>query len=157
MSKKAINRIPLTVLIEAQVKVDEVMTMLGPYLEAPIPPEHQTMIRMRPEIHKFVELSYRLAVENPDLLPGFAEVAISGEDYSIVRELWTFTGKLNQLKNNKYNIEMAVGSHVLQAAMAFYQKVKIAARHNIPGARIIFEELKPRRPSGRRKQQVKSS
>ena len=151
MAKKAINRIPLKLLQDAQVKVDEVITMLGPYFEATSPLKCQAMIRMGPEFFKFIELSHGLAVEYPDLISGFTETAILEEHFLFVRELWNFTGKLNQLKDNIHDMEMAAGNHVLQAALAFYQTVKIAARHNIPGARIIYEELKPSRPSGRRK------
>jgi len=159
MIKKVINKkVPLAVLRDAQVKVDEVMGMLAPYCTAQSSPEREAMIRKGPEFFKFMELSCRLAVENSDLISGFTESAVLGKDCSIVRELWIFIAKLNQLKNNIYDMEIAAGSPVLQAALAFYQTVKIAARRDIPGARLIYEELKPTRPSGRRKQQrIKNS
>jgi len=152
VKKKAVFRIPLAILHEAQLKLDEVIRMLEPYLVELSPPERQEMVRMGPESFEFVELSYGLVVENPELLPGFTEAASLGEGFSAVRELWILDKKLTQLKNYICDMEMATGDHVLEAALAFYQTVKIAARRDIPGARIIYEELKPKRPSGRRKQ-----
>ena len=86
------------------------------------------------------------------MLPGFTEMAILGEEFLIARELWNFAAKLRQMKDAIRDTELAAGNYALEAAFAFYDTVKIAARHDIPGTRVIFEELKPRRPSGRRKQ-----
>ena len=149
MSKKVINKIPLAILHEAQLRLDEVITMLGPY-RAEGPPQ-QAAVRLGPEFFEFVEFSCGLVIENPGLLPVFPEAASMGEEFSVVRELWNFDNKINQLKNYMYDIEMNAGGHVLETALAFYQMVKIAARHDLPGARLIYEELKPRRTCVRRK------
>ena len=151
VGKKIINRIPLSVLRDAQIKLDEVMDMLGPYLIALDPPERQALVRMEAGSCEFLEMSYALAVENPELFPGFAEAAIFEENFSIVQELWTFGAKINQLNDNIRDTEMAAGNYALEAALCFYNMIKIAARHDIPGARVIYEELKPRRPPGKRK------
>jgi len=151
MSKKVINRIPLSILQKAKLKLDEVMNMLRPYLVALSPSERQALVKLGAESLEFIELSYGFAAKNPELLPGFVETSIFGKDFFIAQELWSFAAKLNHMKDSIHDMEMAAGNYGLETALAFYRMIKIAARHDIPGARIIFEELKPMRP-GRRKQ-----
>jgi len=152
VSRKAANKIPLSILRDAQLKLDEVMDMLGPYLLALSPPERQALVKMEAESFEFIEVSYCFAVENPELFPNLAEIVTFSDDFPLTQELWSFATKLNQLRDNMRDTEMAAGNYALEAALAFYDMIKIAARHDIPGARVIYEELKPRRPSARRKQ-----
>ena len=150
MNKKIINKIPLTKLQDAQSKLDEVVDLLGPYLVVLSPAERQAMVKMGAESFEFLEVSYGFAVENPELFPGFTEAAFFEKIFFITQELWALVAKLNQLRDTIHDTEMTAGNRALEAALAFYQTVKMAARHDIPGARVIFEELKPRRPSKRR-------
>ena len=129
------------------------MEMLEPYLVVLTRADRQVLVKMRAETFKFVELSYGLAVEYPELFPSFKETAIFKEEFITARELWSFDNKLNRLKDTIIDTEMAAGSNVLETALAFYHTVKIAARRDIPGARTIYEELKPGFPSRRRRQQ----
>jgi hypothetical protein len=46
---------------------------------------------------------------------------------------------------------MTAGSEAYQAALVFYKSVKMAAAQDIPGAKAVYEELKTRFPSGKRK------
>ena len=151
MSKKVINKIPLSILQSAQEKLEEAMNMLGPYLVVLSPTERQVLVEMNDEYVNFIEVSYGLAVEDPDLLSCFLEAGEFEEDFSIVQGLLRLAAKLNDLKNCINDTEMVAGNYGLQAALAFYNTIKIAARHDIPGTRVIFEELKARRPHGRRK------
>jgi len=152
MSKKVTNKIPLPVLKNARRKLDELMDMLAPYLVTLSPTERQPLVKMRADYLKFIDVSYGLALENPELFSGFFETVTFGEDFSAAHELLSFAAALNQLRDNMSDTEMAAGNCGLQAALAFYNTVKIAARHNIPGVRMIYEKLKSRRPLGRRKQ-----
>ncbi|MDR2408410.1 MAG: hypothetical protein LBE13_09920 [Bacteroidales bacterium] len=47
--------------------------------------------------------------------------------------------------------EMTAGSEAYQAALVFYHSVKTAAAPAIPGAKAVYEELKTRFPSSKRK------
>ncbi|GHU43561.1 hypothetical protein FACS1894190_14190 [Spirochaetia bacterium] len=47
--------------------------------------------------------------------------------------------------------EMAAGSKAYQAALVFYSSVKVAAAQDVPGAKAVYDELKTRFPSGKRK------
>ena len=119
------------------------MNILGPYLIVLSPSEKQTLSTIGEGSLKFIEMSYKIAVDNPRLLPSFMETSVFGEKFSVVRELLKFAAKLNQLKENIRDTEIAADNCGLETAFAFYNMMKIAARRDIPGARVIFEELKP--------------
>ena len=152
MSKKIINSIPLPVVRDAQQKLNEAMDMLAPYLVTLSPPERQDLVKMGADNLAFIDASYGLARKNPGLFPGFFETEAFGEDFSAAQELLGFASAVNQLRDKISDTEMAAGNCSLQAALAFYNTVKIAAWHDIPGAKMVYEELKAKRPSVRRKQ-----
>jgi hypothetical protein len=41
---------------------------------------------------------------------------------------------------------MVAGSEACQAALVFYNSVKMAVRQDVPGAKVIYEKLKKRFP-----------
>ena len=56
-----------------------------------------------------------------------------------------------QLEEGISGTEMSAGSEAYQAALVFYHSVKLAAVQDVPGAKVVYEELKTRFPGGRRK------
>lgn len=156
MSNIVIKKIPLVILQNAQQKLDEVMDMLGPCLVTLSQPERQALVKIGEESFNFIAKSYELAIEYPELFPSFVKAGIFGEDFSTVQALKSLTARLNKLKDGISDTEMVTGNHALEAALAFYQTLKIAARRDIPGTRVIYEEIKPRRCFGRpKKREIK--
>ena len=153
MNKRRVARkIPAEIMENAQIKLSEIISMLEPYLVTLSPPERQALGRMKEGSLKFLELSHGLAVEYPDLFPSFMKAAVFGEEFSAVHELAAFSSKINTLRDSISDTEILAGNRALEFAMAFYNTVKIAARRDLPGAKVILEELKPKFPSGRRRQ-----
>ena len=136
---------------EAQLKLDEMMNLLEPYLVSLTPAERRTLIKMGNDNFAFLELSYGLAVEYPDLFPSFMKAAVFKEEFFAAQGLWTIFNRINLLRDRISDTEMLAGNIALETAMAFYHTVKMAARRDIPGARIIFDELRPVFSSGRQK------
>ena len=151
IGRKAIKKIPAEVLNGVISKLDEVISMLDPYLVVLTLPERQGLIKIGDGSFSFLELSHEFAVEYPDLFPAFMEAAVFKEEFFTVQKLWSFFNKLSQLRDNISDTKMAAGSHALDTALAFYQTVKIAARCDLPGARVIYEELKPKVPARRQR------
>jgi len=127
------------------------MELLAPYFVGLTPSERQTLVKMETDSIRFLELSHGIAVENPELFPAFMKVAIFREEFSIARELWVVVNKINQLKANIDDTGMLAGNYAMETALTFYHTVKIAAKRDIPGARVIYEELKPAFRSRKRK------
>ena len=144
VNKRAFRKIPVDVIQIARQKLDEIINLLGPYLLTLTPGERQALVKIGDESFKFLRSSHELAVDYPDLFPAFMQAAVFKEEFSTVNELWGFISKINNLRDDINDTEMLAGNNALEFAIAFYHTVKIAARRDIPGARIIFEELKPK-------------
>ncbi|MDR2584519.1 MAG: hypothetical protein LBC75_13655, partial [Fibromonadaceae bacterium] len=55
--------------------------------------------------------------------------------------------RVTQLEEGINDTQMTAGSEAYQAALIFYNSVKIAASQGISGAKAVYEELKKRFPS----------
>ena len=153
MHKKIIKKIPPGIFCNALSKLDEVGSLFKPYLVVLSQAEKDGMFKIGIEYFEFLELSHGLAVDYPELFPAFMKRSLFKDEFFTARELWTVNSKLTQLKNTINDTEMLACNYALETAMSFYQTVKIAARRDIPGARGIYEELKPIFPYRRRKRQ----
>ena len=128
--------------------LDEITFLLKPYFIALTMSERRKFIKIGAGYIRFLELSHGIAVDYPEMFPSFLKVAAFRDEYSVTRELHKVSGKLDLLRNSVNDTEMLAGRHTLETALAFYNTVKIAARRDIPGARPIYEELKPALRSG---------
>jgi len=143
MGRKTFKKIPAEILHGAQTKLDEVMGLLKPYLVTLTQQERQALVKMETESIKFLEVSHGIALENSELFPTFIKAAVFREEFSAAHELWLVANKVSQLNENINDTGMLAGNNAMETALIFYQTVKIAALHDIPGARVIYEELKP--------------
>jgi hypothetical protein len=146
-----VQAIPLDVLNQTQTKIQEVLTLLAPYLLALTPAERQGMPKMGEKTISFVEKAYDFAQQNPNLVPPYLEMAAFGTDFADAHGLWTLHNLVQQLEEGISDTEMAAGSEAYQTALVFYKSVKMAAGQDIPGAKAVYEELKTRFPGGKRK------
>jgi hypothetical protein len=138
--------IPSTVLTQAQTKIDEVKTLLAPYLLALTPTERHELPKMGEKTIAFVEKAYDFARQNPNLIPPYLDVDAFGVDFGDAHSLWTLLNTVQQLEEGIGDTEMTAGSEAYQAALVFYKSVKMAASQDIPGAKAVYEELKTRFP-----------
>ena len=137
------KKIPPDVLHGVRTKLDELIDVFEPYHAKPEADERSSFGKAGADFIKFMEMTHGLAVESPRLFPSFMDRDIFKEEFFTTHELWKLINKINQLRDNVWDTEILLGSRTLEIAIAFYQTVKMAARHDIPGAGVIFEELKP--------------
>ena len=152
MKTKTAKKIPADIFRHAQNLLDEMMYLFRPYLVVLTPPERRNLFEIGTESLKFLEMSHGIAVDYPEMFPSIMEVAAFREEFFNIYELHQVSGKIDQLKNVITDTKMLAGRNTLDTALVFYNTVKIAARHDIPGARQIYEELKPAFKSGVQKQ-----
>jgi hypothetical protein len=146
-----VQAIPENVLTSAQTKIQEVLTLLAPYMLALTPAERQGMPKMGEKTIGFVEKAYDFAKQNPNLVPPYLEMTAFGTDFTDAHGLWTVHNLVQQLEEGISDTEMTAGSEAYQAALVFYKSVKMAAAQDIPGAKAVYEELKTRFPGGKRR------
>ena len=155
MSNTIFYEIPDNIISQAKTKVDEVMNILAPYFISLSSPERQALANVGSESIDFLELSYGLAVEYPDLFPDFMKEAAFKKVFFITRELRDFTEKIDRLQNIIHDTEMLASDCALDLAMDYYKTIKIASQRDLPGARSIYDELKMRfPPRNQRKRKV---
>ena len=143
--------IPQNILAVAQTKIQEVMTLLSPYMLALTAAERQGMPKMGEKTIAFVEKAHGFAKQNPNLVPAYLEMDAFDIDFGDAHGLWKLHNLVSQLETVIDDTEMTAGSEAYQAALIFYKSVKMAAAQNIPGAKAVYEELKTRFPVVKRK------
>ncbi|MGV8878503.1 MAG: hypothetical protein ACOH2A_05690 [Sphingobacteriaceae bacterium] len=144
------NKISVTIsdgeLAEAAKKLNEVQTLLMPYLIALSPDERQTIIKMGDKTSAFVEKALEYAVNKPTLTPGFIELPEWQIDSRAQGSLVKLLRMVQQLGSNLDDTAMLCGSESYASALGFYHNVKQASKMNVPDAKSIFEDLSQRFP-----------
>ena len=152
MRKKTLIRIPKEKLLDAHSKLDEIINVLEPYLMAMKMPERQTLMKIGTDSLDFLEASRGHAESSPELFPVYIKKELFREELNTIHELCRFLNRINNLREDISNTETLAGNHALEVARAFFDNVRFAARRDIPGARIIYDELKRIFPYRKRKQ-----
>jgi len=143
--------VPDDVLAQAQAKIDEARAILDPYLLALTPEERRILPKMGPKTIGFVEKAHDFAKQNPNLVPPYLNMELFKVDVEGSRGFWTLINSIRQLEQHLCDTEMTAGSEAYQAALTFYNFIKLAASQNSLGAKAIHQELKTRFPRRRRR------
>ncbi|QQS27675.1 MAG: hypothetical protein IPM47_12370 [Sphingobacteriales bacterium] len=105
------------------------------------PEERQQLYKMRSQRASFAQRSMMYALSNPHLIPAYANYAGAVKDYDYYLLSLDWAQKLLGIAESLDDTNKAVGSEVLQFCLIFYNNVKEAARHNVPGSTTIYEDL----------------
>jgi hypothetical protein len=146
MENKHAILIPTDVLAQIQSLLQQASTLLLPYVTPLTPFERHALAKMGEKTLSFVEKSHEFAAQNPNLVPPFLDMAAFDTDFADAHNLWPLLLLTQQLHENVDDTTMVAGSEAYQAALVFYNSVKMAARQDISGAKAVYEELKKRFP-----------
>ncbi|AEF82866.1 hypothetical protein [Leadbettera azotonutricia] len=143
--------IPSEVLNKVQACLDETTAMLEPYIKVLTMPERRLLPKMGSKSLSFVEKAYQYAKGNPEIRPGFLNMDAFTADFSNAHELWKFYNTVKQLAENLNDTELFAGSRAFKSSLMLYHAVQDAVKQDIPGAKVIYEELKARFPGHKQK------
>jgi hypothetical protein len=143
---KHLQAIPSTVLTAALGKIEEAWAMLGPYMLSLTAAERREMLKMGEKTLSFVEKAFDFARQNPQFVPSYLDMDAFGADFADAHSLWTIINSVRQTQEALDDTQMVAGSEAYQAALKFYNAVKLLAAQGVPGAKAIYEELKKRFP-----------
>jgi hypothetical protein len=146
--------IPKDLLEQAMAKLDEVMELLKAYLYSLTPEDRQDLLKMGDKSLAFVEKTSELASANPLFVPAFVSLDDLKTDLADALNLRTLSNRLHQLSREVDDTVMLAGSEAFTQALSIYSMVKQAARDNVPGAEVMFDELQKRFALGRPKKTV---
>jgi hypothetical protein len=85
--------IPQEILTLAQTKINEVKTLLAPYIVAMIPSERHELPKIGEKTIGFVEKAYDFARQNPNLVPPYLDMAAFGTDFEDTRAIALFENR----------------------------------------------------------------
>ena len=150
MKNEHSTAIPAEVLSAAQQKINEAIGLLVPYIITLTPEERRDRLKMGDKTLAFCEKALDYALSNPALVPSYLELNEFKTDMTDATGLRTLDMTLQQLESGVSDTVMVSGSEAYSQALIFYNSVKQAAKQNVPGAKVVFEELQkryPRRPA----------
>jgi GrpB-like predicted nucleotidyltransferase (UPF0157 family) len=151
MDNKHVFPIPPEVLAEAQDNVNAAIALLTPYLLPLTPTERHDLPKMGDKTLSFVEKAQDYAHQYPQLCPSYLNVKEFDVDMTDATGLRRMHISAKQLSDDIDDTVMVAGSEAYQAALVFYNAVKAAAVQDIPGAKEVYNDLKARFPSIKRK------
>jgi hypothetical protein len=144
MEKRHSQFVPKDIVEQVQDLVNQACTLLYPYVTPLTPAQRHELPKMGNKTLSFVEKSYDFAKQNPNLCPPFLDMCAFNADFDDAHNLFTLNNSTLQLHEFIDDTAMLAGSESYEAALVFYNSVKMAARQDIPGAKAIYEELKKR-------------
>lgn len=155
MENKISIEIPETDLQAVKAALVQVQTILAPYVVALTPDQRRTIPKMSDGTEPFVAKVVEYAVEDPQFLPPFVQMAEFEKDWKAISGLLPLLRMATQLKDTLSDTAMLAGSEAYVSALSYYNSVKQAAKVNVPDAKAIYEDLRKRfEGQGRRQQPV---
>jgi len=93
---------------------------------------------------QFVQRSLESMRQNPSLVPAFVDVKSIESSYAMYNNLLGIVESVQQLERLVTDTMHVAGSSSRSQAFEFYNSVQRGAKANVPGAQIVFENLKTR-------------
>ena len=137
-------QIPASDLAEVIAKLNDINSLLKPYLVALTPEQRQQVPKMSDKTQPFVEKVMDYAKSNPEFAPFYMNVGELGIDMKAVHDLTAILQIVRPLCDNLNDTEMMSGSEAYVAALTYCNSVKQAAKLNVPSAKAIHEDLRKR-------------
>jgi hypothetical protein len=151
MENKHVIPIPPEVLAQAQANIEAAIASLTPYLLPLTAAERHGLPKMGDGSLGFVSKARDYAHQYPALCPSYLNIADFDIDMTDATGLRRLHVVAKQLSDGIDDTVMVAGSEAYQAALVFYKAVKAAAAQDISGAKEVYNDLKARFPSIKRK------
>jgi len=129
---------------DVQTAVQTLETLFAGQLVTLTPKQRQQITKMGDGSVSFTTKAADYARSNPEFLPPFVKVEEFEIDFKAARLLTSTFQSLLQLVNQLDDSALLSGSEAYAAARAYYSTVKVAAKANSAGAKVIAADLAER-------------
>lgn len=147
MSNNRITQaIPATALMEATQKLNDLKTLLTPYLQSLTVTERHDLLKMSNKSYSFVAKTAEYCSSNPVFIPAFMEAGELNLEFTTVVALRPLLELCKQLYDSLDDTMMLSGSEAFASSLLYYNNVKLAAKTGEPDAKQIYEDLSARFP-----------
>lgn len=126
--------------------LNDLETLLTPYLIALTPDERRKIPKAGDKTTPFVEKALEYAAQKPALKPGFIDLTEWEKDNKARIQVSKLLRICEQLASNMDDTAMTCGSDAYTSALGFYNNIKQASKMNVPDAKSIQEDLSRRFP-----------
>lgn len=92
----------------------------------------------------FIEKANDYMDQNPHLVASYIDVTAFKHDVQATRDLSEILRLLAPLTQSLEDTASLAGMEAMAAALAFYNSLKVAAKNNVPGAEVAYNDLKQR-------------
>jgi hypothetical protein len=144
MDNKINFSIPDEVIADVTSKLNEVATILKPYLIALTPTERTEIPKMSDGTLPFVQKCLGYCQTNPEFAPSFIDFDGLFADMKVYEQLTPIYRLIFQLENKLNDTTMEAGAESFVSALSYYNSVKYAARMDVPSAKAIADDLSKR-------------
>ena len=131
MADKINYQLPEAVVTEVNQKLNEVITLLAPYMVALTPEERHDILKMGDGTVTFVQKCMEYCKTNPQFAPSYLNVDGFTNDLDVWTKLISIFRLLTQLYSNADDTTMQAGSESYGAALIYYNSVKLAAKDDV--------------------------
>ncbi len=146
--------IPQEALTEALNKLNEVSSILSPYLLTVSKDEKKGLAKMGDKSLAFVTEAYEYSKQFPNLRPAFSSQEDFNIDVADATGLLPVASLLEKILSQVDDTALIAGSEALNHALMFYNNTKLAAKNGIAGAQEITDTLGARFARRKRKTEV---
>ena len=144
MENRISIEIPPADLQAIKAALQQVQSLLEPYVIALTPEQRKTIPKMSDGTEPFVEKVMDYAANNAEFLPPFVNPAELQKDWNATMGLLPLLRMTQQIQDTMSDTAMLAGSEAYVGALSYYNSVKQAAKVNPPDAKDIYEDLTKR-------------
>jgi hypothetical protein len=146
MPKRHSRALPAEVQDQIRLKTRELKELFAPYALPLTADEKRELPLMGDKTLAFVEKAHAYAAENPALRPPYLDLDDFSADLNDAVNIRAESGNLTQLLDTLNNLQTVAGSEAYQAALAFYNYLKLLVKQGVPTAKPLYADLKSRFP-----------
>lgn len=117
---------------------------LSAYFLALSAEDRKTLLKMSDKSYPFVAKVMDYATSDPEFVPPFIDLEEMRKDWDALQQLVPLIREMGQLYSNLSDTAMMAGSESYSAALSYYHSVKQASKMNVPGAKVIYDDLRQR-------------
>lgn len=136
--------VPPEVVTAVQEASNVIVTQLKPYLIALSKEERKTLPKMGDKTIPLVEKVVEFTGSAPEFVPSYMDVQELKNDFGAVSTLNLLYRPLLEVVSNMSDTILSAGSDSYKMALKYYDSVRMAAKNNVPNAKVIYDGLRKR-------------
>lgn len=151
MSKNIISvEMPKEVATQVSTKLQEIKTLLAPYLGVLTAEERASLPKMGDKSLAFVSKVVEYTTTNPQFIPAMMNADEFKKDFKANQDLIPIQAVIKQIGEMLKDTSILTGHEAYVQALYYYASVKMFAKTGDSAAKAVLEDLSKRFPKGKK-------